>query len=169
MCHTDNITSRKECLNIRGRPPTRCCSRRKKKRDREGDRRRRRHDREESETEGMRGETRQGDRDRVGEAGGGGGGGFAGRVGKGNRQPVYYQGSIEKHLGTNRTPPPCHPKPFSLCQCSPFSQTPWGSGRGWTERRKLGRGGGAAGGGGGGEVGGVVGGQKMEYPSTTPA
>lgn len=69
---------------------------------------------------------RQGDRDRVGE----GGGGLVGRVGKGNRQPVYYQGSIEKHLGTNRTPPPCHPKPFSPCQPGPFSQTPWGSGRG---------------------------------------
>lgn len=96
---------------------------------------------------------RQGDRDRVGK---GGGGGLVGWVGKGNRQPVYYQGSIEKHLGTNRTPPPCHPEPFSPCQPRPFSQTPGGSGRGgW-----------------GGQSGGsritVVGGLKMEYPGTTP-
>ena len=105
--------------------------REKKKRDRERDRKRRRHDREESETEGVRGETmRQGDRDRVGEGGRRGGGGLVGLVGKGNRQPVYYQGSIEKHLGTNRTPPPCHPVPFSPCQPRPFSQTPGGSGRG---------------------------------------
>ncbi|KAI9537035.1 hypothetical protein NQZ68_029163 [Dissostichus eleginoides] len=73
---------------------------------------------------------RQGDRDRVGEGGRRGGGGLVGLVGKGNRQPVYYQGSIEKHLGTNRTPPPCHPVPFSPCQPRPFSQTPGGSGRG---------------------------------------
>lgn len=69
---------------------------------------------------------RQGDRDRVGE--GGGGGSRSAVVGEeGNRQPVYYQRSIEKHLGTNRTPPPCHPKAFSPCQSSPFSQTPGGS------------------------------------------
>lgn len=120
--------------------------REKKKRDRERDRKRRRHDREESETEGVRGETmRQGDRDRVGEGGRRGGGGLVGLVGKGNRQPVYYQGSIEKHLGTNRTPPPCQPRPFS--------QTPGGSGRG-TEGRKQDQGG-----------GGVL---KMEYPGTSP-
>lgn len=108
-------------------------------RDRKRDGKRRRYDREESETEGMRGETmRQGDRDRVGE----GGGGLVRRVGKGNRQPVYYQGFIEKHLGTNRTPPPCHPKPFSPCQPSPFSQTPGGSGREGTEGRKQNQAGG---------------------------
>lgn len=73
---------------------------------------------------------------------------------KGNRQPVYYQGSIEKHLGTNRTPPPWHPKPFNPCQYSQFSQTPGGGGRGRTRGRKLEPGGG--------------GGLKMEYPSTTP-
>lgn len=104
---------------------------------------------------------RQGDRDRVGE----GGGGLVVRVDKGNRQPVYYQGSIEKHLGTNRTPPPCHPKPFRACQPGPFSQTPWGSSRG---RRD---GGGRKGGSKIGVmvvVGSVVGGLKMEYPRTTP-
>lgn len=41
---------------------------------------------------------------------------FGGAGGEGNRQPVYYQGSIEKHLGTNRTPPsvtPNHSAPVS--------------------------------------------------------
>lgn len=134
----------------------------KKKRDGERDGKRRRHDGEESETEGMRRETmRRGDRDRVG-------GGLAERVGKGNRQPVYYQGSIEKHLGTNRTPPPCHPEAFSRCQPGPFSKTPGGSGRGGTE------GGGAEGrkqdrGGGGRSGGGVWVGGEMEYPGTTPS
>lgn len=99
----------------------------------------------------MRGETmRQGDRDRVGE----GGGGLVQRVGKGNRQPVYYQGSIEKHLGTNRTPPPCHPKPFRPLSAQPIQPNPRGK---WQR------------GDGEGETGsGWCGGWKMEYPGTTP-
>lgn len=124
----------------------------REERDRKRYGKRRRYDREENETEGMRWETiRQGDRDRVGE----GGSGMVRRVGRGNRQPVYYQGSIKKHLGTNRTPPPCHPEPFSRCQSSPFSQTPGGRGSGGrgTEGRKQNQGGERP---------------KMEYPSTTP-
>lgn len=96
---------------------------------------------------------RQGDRDRVGEGGGAGGGGLVGRVGTGNRQPVYYQGSIEKHLGTNRTPPPVTPN-----HSAPVSPAHSAKPQGEVEE--------------GGQRGGsgirVVGGLKMEYPSTTP-
>lgn len=125
----------------------------REERDRKRYGKRRRYDREENETEGMRWETiRQGDRDRVGE----GGSGMVRRVGRGNRQPVYYQGSIKKHLGTNRTPPPCHPEPFSRCQSSPFSQTPGGRGSG-----------------GGGQRGGsrirVVRGQRWSTPVPPPS
>lgn len=81
------------------------------------------------------------------------------RVGKGSRQPVYYQGSIEKHLGTNRTPPPVTPKPFSPCQPGPFRQTPGGERRKTRGDRRGGRKSGV--------VGWMVRGLKMEYPSTT--
>lgn len=78
---------------------------------------------------------------------------FGGAGGEGNRQPVYYQGSIEKHLGTNRTPPsvtPNHSAPVSPAH----SAKPQGEV--------------AQGGHGGRKQDGGCGGLKMEYPSTTP-
>lgn len=95
----------------------------REERDRKIYGKRRRYDREENETEGMRWETiRQGDRDRVGE----GGSGMVRRVGRGNRQPVYYQGSIKKHLGTNRTPPPCRPRTIQPLSVQPIQPNPRG-------------------------------------------
>lgn len=116
-----------------------------KERDTRRDGKRRRHDREENETEKM---GKGGDRTTrqrqsgwwvrvVDEAAQVGLGGW-----KGDKQPVYYQGSIEKHLGTNRTPPPDTPNHSTPVSRAHSVQTPGGAGIGmvggaWSWRRVM--------------------------------